>query len=85
VTDSTTAPSAANTSEPSRRHSAVGRSLMWTGIGLAIAGLSVAVGIVAVRVALRHDAPSDETADRIQALIDEANHLIKTLDEKKQG
>jgi hypothetical protein len=58
---------------------------MWTGIGLAIAGLSVAVGIVAVRVALRHEAPSDETADRIQALIDEANHLIKTLDEKKQS
>ena len=83
MTDSTTAPNAANASEPSRRHSPAGRALMWTGIGLAIAGLSVAVGIVAVRVALRHEAPSDETADRIQALIDEANRLIRTLEEKK--
>ncbi len=84
MTDSTTAPSAANASEPNRRRSPVGRTLMWVGIGLGIASVSVAVGIVAVRVALRGEAPSDETADRIQALIDEANHLIKTLDEKKQ-
>lgn len=56
---------------------------MWAGIGLGIAGVSVAVGIVAVRMALRGEVPSDETADRIQALIDEANALIKTLDEKK--
>jgi hypothetical protein len=84
VTESTTAPSAANASEPNHRASPVGRTLMWVGIGLGLAGVSVAVGIVALRVALRHEAPSDETADRIQALIDEANHLIKTLDEKKQ-
>jgi hypothetical protein len=85
VTDSTTVPSAANASEPNSRRSPVGRTLMWVGIGLGIASVSVAVGIVAVRVALRREAPSDETADRIQALIDEANHLIKTLDEKKQS
>jgi anti-sigma-K factor RskA len=85
VTDSTTAPSAANASDPTRRRSRVGPTLMWVGIGLSIASVSVAVGIVALRVALRRgEAPSDETADRIQALIDEANHLIKTLDEKKQ-
>ena len=84
MTDSTTVPNAANASEPNRRRSTVGRTLMWVGIGLGIASVSVAVGIVAVRVALRREAPSDETADRIQALIDEANHLIKTLDEKKQ-
>jgi hypothetical protein len=83
VTDQTAVPSAANASEPNRR-SPVGRTLMWVGIGLGIASVSVAVGIIAVRVALRREAPSDETADRIQALIDEANHLIKTLDEKKQ-
>ena len=57
---------------------------MWVGIGLGIASVSVAVGLVAVRVALQRAVPSDETAERIQALIDEANHLIKTLDEKKQ-
>ncbi len=85
MTDSTTAPNAANASEPTRRRSRVGPTLMWVGIGLSIASVSVAVGIVALRVALRREAPSDETADRIQALIDEANHLIKTLDEKKQS
>jgi hypothetical protein len=85
VTDSTIAPSAANASEPSHRRSPVGRTLMWVGVGLGIASVSVAVGIIAVRVALRREAPSDETADRIQALIDEANNLIKTLDEKKQS
>lgn len=60
---------------------------MWVGIGLGIAGVSAAVGLVAVRVALgRNTAPAtDETAERIQALIDEANRLIKTLDEKKQS
>jgi len=85
VTDFTTAPSAANASEPSTRRSPVGRTLMWVGVGLGIASVSVAVGIIAVRVALRREAPSDETADRIQALIDEANNLIRTLDEKKQS
>ncbi len=84
MTDQTAVPSAANASEPNSRRSPVGRTLMWVGIGLSIAGVSVAAGIVAVRLALRREAPSDETADRIQALIDEANHLIKTLDEKKQ-
>jgi len=58
---------------------------MWVGIGLGIAGVSAAVGIVAMRIVLRREAPSDETAGRIQELIDEANRLIKTLDEKKQA
>ena len=72
--------------EQTRRGTTVGRTLMWVGIGLGIAGLSAAVGVVALRVALRRDLPApDETAERIQALIDEANRLIKTLDEKKQS
>ncbi|HEY0380805.1 MAG TPA: hypothetical protein VGC72_01160 [Candidatus Elarobacter sp.] len=85
MTDSTTAPSAETNGKPARAGLPVGRTLMWVGIGLGLAGVSVAVGVVALRIALRREAPSDETADRIQALIDEANHLIKTLDEKKQS
>jgi hypothetical protein len=86
VTDQTAVPSAETTaSEPNRRGSPVGRTLMWVGISLGIASVSVAIGMVAVRIALRREVPSDETTDRIQALIDEANRLIKTLDEKKQA
>jgi non-canonical (house-cleaning) NTP pyrophosphatase len=69
-----------------RRAFPLGRTLLWVGIGLGLAGASAAVGVVVVRMALRHDVPAtDETAERIQALIDEANRLIKTLDEKKQS
>jgi hypothetical protein len=32
---------------------------------------------------MRRPVPSDETTERVQALIDEANRLIKTLDDKK--
>lgn len=60
----------------------LGRTLMWLGI----AGASAAVTFVLVRAAMaRNGAPSDETAERIQALIDEANRLIKTLDEKRNA
>jgi hypothetical protein len=87
VTDQTAAPSAESATEPTRRSSPVGRTLMWVGIGLGIAGVSAALGLVVVRMALRGDAApaADETAERIQSLIDEANRLIKTLDEKKQS
>lgn len=86
MTQETSLPTTENgAAEPARRGSPLGRTLMWVGIGLGIASVSAAVGVVALRVVLRREAPSDETADRIQALIDEANRLIKTLDEKKQA
>ncbi len=87
MTDQIAASSAESAAGPTRRSSPVGRTLMWVGIGLGIAGISAAVGLVAVRIALGRDAApaSDETAERIQSLIDEANRLIKTLDEKKQS
>jgi hypothetical protein len=81
VTDQTTAASAADAGERNHRIP-LGRTLMWLGI----AGASAALTFFVVRTAvtMRKGAlPSDETAERIQALIDEANRLIKTLDEKK--
>lgn len=60
----------------------LGRTLMWLGI----AGASAALTFFVVRTAVtmrKGAVPSDETAERIQGLIDEANRLIKTLDEKK--
>ncbi len=53
-------------------------------IGFAIAAASAAVTFLFVRNAMRR-APVDETSERIQSLIDEANRLLRTLDEKKHG
>jgi ABC-type Fe3+ transport system permease subunit len=83
VTDQTSALSGENAPAEKRRGSAVGRTFMWLGIAGASAALTAAVAVVVIRAALRRPQPGDETTDRIQALIDEANRLIKTLDEKK--
>jgi len=82
VTDQTTAPSNDNAAQPGRRGFPIGRTLAWLGI----AGASAALTFFVLRATVfTSQAPSDETTDRIQALIDEANRLIKTLDEKKQA
>ena len=82
MTDQTTAPSTDGEAVPGRvRRFPLGRTLLWLGI----AGASAALTVVILRATIRTPEPSDETAERIQALIDEANRLIKTLDEKKQS
>ena len=58
--------------------------LQRTLLGAAIALVSAAVTFFFVRAAMRR-APVDETSERIQSLIDEANRLLRTLDEKKHG
>jgi hypothetical protein len=82
VTDQTTA-SNADAGETRRRpNAALGRTLLWLGV----AGGSIALTVALLRLTmLRPAVVSDETTERIQALIDEANRLIKTLDEKKQA
>ena len=80
MTDQTTAPAA--DSVPARRAAApLGRTLVWLGI----AGASAALTFFVVRASLRRTPAGDETTERIQDLIDEANRLIKTLDEKKNA
>lgn len=59
---------------------AVQRTLVWIGI----AGASAALTFFLLRASMRR-APLDETSERIQSLIDEANRLLKTLDEKKHS
>jgi type VI protein secretion system component VasF len=51
-------------------------------ISLAGACAVAATAFLLIR-ALSHRRPPDETTERIQALIDEANRLIRTLEEKK--
>ncbi len=54
------------------------RTLIWVGV----AGLSTAIAVAAVRVLLARE-PVDPTSRRIQQLIDEANQLLKTLDDQR--
>jgi hypothetical protein len=54
------------------------RTLVWIGI----AGLSAALAFTVVRALLSRQ-PVDPTSQRIQQLIDEANQLLKTLDDQK--
>lgn len=76
MTDQQTAENAAH---PRRSGFPLARTFVWLGI----AGASAALTFFVLRATLRHPQPSDETTERIQDLIDEANRLIKTLDEKK--
>lgn len=54
------------------------RTLLWIGV----AGLTAALAFTIVRV-LSQRRPVDATGQRIQQLIDEANQLLKTLDEQR--
>jgi hypothetical protein len=58
----------------------VTRTLVWIGI----AGLSAALAFTVVRAVLTRK-PADPTSLRIQQLIDEANQLLKTLDDQRNG
>jgi len=58
------------------------RTLMWIGA----AGLAAGLAYTIVRVLLvARRPPDDPTSQRIQQLIDEANSLLKTLDEQRNS
>ena len=50
--------------------------------GLALAGAAIAFTVAR---AVTRKRPADPTTERIQQLIDEANRLLKQLDEKQPG
>jgi hypothetical protein len=79
---STTSPSATNgtRAQPRRDGSSLRRTLLFIGIAAASAGIAYAI----VRTTLARP-PQDPTTERIQSLIDEANRLLKQLDDKKSG
>jgi hypothetical protein len=79
VTEQSTAPGAESAIEQTSTSFPVRRTLVWLGI----AGASAALTFFVLRATMRRPVPSDETTERVQALIDEANRLIKTLDDKK--
>jgi hypothetical protein len=63
-----------------RRQANLTRTLMWIGV----AGLGAALAFTVVRVMMSRRSV-DPTSERIQQLIDEANHLLKTLDEQRNS
>ena len=58
------------------------RTLLWIGVAGLTAGLAFGVAKV---FALSRRPPDDPTSQRIQQLIDEANSLLKTLDEQRNS
>ena len=64
-----------------RRANVAARTAIWTGVALGAAATAT-VAFFVVR-AMWQKRPPDETSERIQSLIDEANRLIRTLEEKK--
>ena len=66
--------------EEQRNSQQLTRTLIWVGV----AGIGAAVAFTVVR-ALLNRRPADPTSERIQLLIDEANHLLKTLDEQRNS
>ena len=65
-------------SERGRKTNQLTRTLIWVGV----AGVGAVVAFTVVR-ALMNRRPADPTSERIQQLIDEANHLLKTLDDQR--
>lgn len=56
------------------------RALLWIG---AVSAVSAVAAFVVVRATVGRSTP-DPTSDRIQSLIDEANTLLKQLDQQKR-
>ena len=66
---------------PQAKSNTAARTAIWTGVALGAVGTAT-IAFFVVR-SLWNRRPADETSERIQTLIDEANRLIRTLEEKK--
>jgi len=60
------------------------RTLFWIGFGIGVAVLGTALAYTAIRIASA-GRREDPTTQRIQELIDEANSLLKALDEQRHS
>jgi hypothetical protein len=74
-------PPAAEPAAGSGRANVAAKTAIWTGVALGAAATAT-IAFFVVR-AMWQKRPPDETSERIQTLIDEANRLIRTLEEKK--
>lgn len=60
------------------------RMLFWIGFGVGVAALGTVLAYTAMRIAA-NSRGEDPTSARIQELIDEANSLLKALDEQRHS
>jgi hypothetical protein len=60
------------------------RKMLWIGLGVGATGLTLGLAYVLFRFATR-GTRSDPTTQRIQELLDEANHLMKALDDQRHS
>jgi hypothetical protein len=60
------------------------RKMLWIGLGVGAAALAGAVAFLVYRLA-SNETREDPTTQRIQHLIDEANSLLKALDEQRHS
>lgn len=58
--------------------------LFWIGLGIGVAALGATLAYVSLRIAAAQRR-EDPTTQRIQQLIDEANSLLKTLDDQRHS
>ena len=72
------------TQEEERQEGRLLRTLLWFGLGIGIAGLGVAIVYASARLA-SPEVRDDPTSQRIQQLIDEANTLLKALDDQRHS
>jgi membrane protein implicated in regulation of membrane protease activity len=62
------------------------RAFLWIGIGIGTVAVGAVVAYAVVQAIARANRPPDDpTSQRIQQLIDEANSLLKTLDEQRHS
>lgn len=60
------------------------RKLLWIGVGAGVVGIAAGLAYVIFRLA-SNQTREDPTTQRIQQLIDEANSLLKALDEQRNS
>ncbi len=72
---------ATDAAPPQAKSNTAARTAIWTGVALGAVGTATIAFFVVRSIWNRR--PADETSERIQTLIDEANRLIRTLEEKK--
>ncbi len=60
------------------------RALFWIGLGISVAAVGATLAYISLRLASAHER-EDPTTQRIQELIDEANSLLKALDDQRHS